>query len=72
MASSCTLVLEPAPPVWPQQAACALLECSLSGQDNWLAAKLCFMESRTHQLPLNCMRISELLLFFVFLTKPMA
>lgn len=43
-----------------------------SGQDNWLAAKPCFMEGRTHQLPLNCTRISELLLFFVFLTKPMA
>lgn len=53
LASACTLLLEPAPLVWPQQAARALQECNLGGQDNWLAAKLCFMEGRTHQLPLT-------------------
>lgn len=71
LASACTLLLEPTPPVWPQQAAGALLECSPRGQGNWPAAKPCFMEGRTHQLPLNCIRISELLLFFVLLTKLM-
>lgn len=31
LASACALLLEPAPLVWQQQAACALLECSLGG-----------------------------------------
>lgn len=58
--------------IWPQQAACVLLKSSPSGQDNWLAAKPCFMEGRTHELPLNPVRTSGLLLLSVLLTKPVS